>query len=93
EGLSWSLPAEVLKIYRKNDIGIVRQLMSKAEASVKEAEQRLQKVSGEALFEAIAEDQKMLKRVLYDTQSMAVIMVGLYASYWLNSKMKKWLGE
>ncbi|WFA05916.1 phosphoenolpyruvate synthase [Bacillus sp. HSf4] len=93
EGLSWALPAKTLKIYRRNDIDIVKQLMSRAEASIKEAEQRLQKVSGEALFEAIAEDQKALKKVLYDTQSMAVIMVGLYASYWLNSKMKKWLGE
>ena len=24
---------------------------------------------------------------------MAVIMVGLYAVYWLNRKMEKWLGE
>ncbi|WP_307893514.1 phosphoenolpyruvate synthase [Bacillus swezeyi] len=93
EGMPWSLPKEALKIYRKNDTGIVSELMSKAEASVKNAEQRMQNVSGEALFEVIEEDQKEQKKVLYDSRSMAVIMVGLYAVYWINKKMEKWLGE
>lgn len=93
EGLSWSLPGHALKIYRKNDTGVVNRLMSKAEASIHEAEQRLKNASGETLFAQIEEDQKNLKKVLYDSESMAVIMVGLYAVYWLNRKMEKWLGE
>ena len=93
EGLSWSLPGHALKIYRKNDTGVVKRLMSKAEASIHEAEQRLKNASGETLFAQIEEDQKNLKKVLYDSESMAVIMVGLYAVYWLNRKMEKWLGE
>lgn len=93
EGLSWSLPGDALKIYRKNDTGVVKRLMSKAEASIQEAEQRLKNASGETLFAQIEEDQKSLKKVLYDSESMAVIMVGLYAVYWLNRKMEKWLGE
>ncbi|WP_326143852.1 phosphoenolpyruvate synthase [Bacillus paralicheniformis] len=93
EGLSWSLPGHALKIYRKNDTGVVKRLMSKAEASIHEAEQRLKNASGETLFAQIEEDQKSLKKVLYDSESMAVIMVGLYAVYWLNRKMEKWLGE
>ncbi|MFC8149831.1 phosphoenolpyruvate synthase [Bacillus paralicheniformis] len=93
EGLSWSLPADALKIYRKNDTGVVKRLMSKAEASIHEAEQRLKNASGETLFAQIEEDQKSLKKVLYDSESMAVIMVGLYAVYWLNRKMEKWLGD
>ena len=93
EGLSWSLPGDALKIYRKNDTDVVKRLMSKAEASIQEAEQRLKNASGETLFAQIEEDQKSLKKVLYDSESMAVIMVGLYAVYWLNRKMEKWLGE
>ena len=86
---AWSCAEDL----RKNDTGVVNRLMSKAEASIHEAEQRLKNASGETLFAQIEEDQKNLKKVLYDSESMAVIMVGLYAVYWLNRKMEKWLGE
>lgn len=87
EGFSWSLPADMVKVYRKNDIGIAKRLISKAEASIKTAERNLQHVSGDELFEALLEDQKELKNVLHDKESMAVIMVGIFAAYWIN---KKW---
>lgn len=93
EGFSWSLPADMVKVYRKNDIGIAKRLISKAEASIKTAERNLQHVSGDELFEALLEDQKELKNVLHDKESMAVIMVGIFAAYWINKKMEKWLGE
>lgn len=81
------------KIYRKNDIGIVKRLISKAEESIKNAERNIQHLTGDELFEALLEDQKELKKVLHDKESMAVIMVGIYAAFWINKKMEKWLGE
>lgn len=93
EGFSWSLPADMAKIYRKNDIGIVKRLISKAKESIKNAERNIQHLTGDELFEALLEDQKELKKVLHDKESMAVIMVGIYAAFWINKKMEKWLGE
>lgn len=93
EGFSWSLPADMAKIYRKNDIGIVKRLISKAEESIKNAERNIQHLTGDELFEALLEDQKELKKVLHDKESMAVIMVGIYAAFWINKKWRNGWGK
>lgn len=91
---SWALPGEVLRLYRNNDGQVVRQLIKENEDSIKQLQQNIKTVSGEALFTFIEQDlKKELVRILYNPSSMAAILVGVYASYWLNDKMAKWLNE
>ncbi|MCP3738058.1 phosphoenolpyruvate synthase [Rossellomorea sp. BNER] len=93
EELTWSLPVKAIQAYRKNDIAIVQQLISESQESLKEVEQTIESFSGEELFDFIEQDHKQLKELLYDQQSLGVIMVGVYAVNWLNKKMEKWLGD
>ena len=93
EGLSWAIPIQAIKIYRKNDVTIIQNLISQNEASIRDLQQRIANVSGDELFAFIIKDHKQLKVTMYDPRGMGVIIVGLYASGWINKKMEKWLGE
>jgi pyruvate,water dikinase len=93
DAFSWGFPAELLKLYWKNDRRLVSQLIHFNEASIRELAWRIQAVSGDGLFEFIKEDQKQMKKDIYNQESLGVIMVGVYAVSWLNKQMEKWLGE
>ncbi len=93
EGLSWTIFIQAIKIYRKNDVAIVQDLISRNEASIKELRQRIANVSGDELFAFILEDHKRLKEIMYNPQSLGAILIGVYAANWLNKRMEKWLGE
>src|SRR5690606_28825267 len=55
--------------------------------------QQIQTKSGVDLFDFILKDIQELKRILFDPQSLAVIMAAMDASTWINDNMNKWLGE
>lgn len=77
----------------ENDPAIVMDLIKNSEASIEELKQNMQTKSGLDVVDFILEDIKQLKKVLFDPQSMAVIMAGMDASSWINEKMEQWLGE
>jgi len=93
EGLSWSVPIQAIKIYRKNDVAIIQNLISHNEASIRDLQQRIANVSGDELFPFILQDYKQLKEIMYDPRGMGAIIVGVFAAGWINKKMEKWLGE
>lgn len=93
EGLSWAMLFHAIKIYFQNDPAIIQHLICRNEASIKELEQRIANLSGDELFSFIVQDHKELKKIMYDPRGFGAIMVGLYASSWINKKMEKWLGE
>ncbi|HEX3011836.1 MAG TPA: phosphoenolpyruvate synthase [Syntrophomonadaceae bacterium] len=93
QGLSWALPVEAIKVYRKSDPALIKNIMSRNEKSVRELQQRIANVSGDELFDFILQDHKQLMRIMADPQSVAVFMVGMLAANWINKKMEKWLGE
>lgn len=93
ERLSWRLPLEAFKAYRRNDAAVILQLISNSQAFVEELRHRLARVSGDQLFTAILESHHQLKKILYDPRSMGTIMAGLYAAGWLNKRLQRWLGE
>ncbi|TWT14585.1 phosphoenolpyruvate synthase [Planomicrobium sp. CPCC 101079] len=91
---SWALPGELLRLQRNNDSSLVPQLIAENEISVKRLKQEIQSVSGDEVFAFIEQDlKKELRRILYNYKNMAALLTGIYASYWLNEKMEKWLGE
>ncbi|MDU2394146.1 phosphoenolpyruvate synthase, partial [Bacillus sp. (in: firmicutes)] len=77
----------------ENDPAIVTELIKNSEASLEELKQNMQLKSGVDVFDFILEDIQQLKKVLFNPQSIAVIMAGMNASTWINEKMEQWLGE
>ena len=81
KGMSWGF------------LAIVPDLIKSSQTSIEELKQNIQTKSGSDLFNFILEDIQQLKKILFNPQSLDVIMVAIYASSWINKKMKKWLGE
>ncbi|MFA2602456.1 phosphoenolpyruvate synthase [Bacillus cereus] len=77
----------------ENDPAIVTELIKNSEASLEELKQNMQLKSGVDVLNFILEDIHQLKKVLFNLQSIAVIMAGMNASTWINEKMEQWLGE
>ncbi|WP_377865162.1 phosphoenolpyruvate synthase [Bacillus sp. R86525] len=77
----------------ENDPAIVTDLIKTSQASLEELKRNMQTKSGVDVLEFILEDIQQLKKVLFNPQSIAVIMAGMNASTWMNEKMEQWLGE
>ncbi|MCM3782295.1 phosphoenolpyruvate synthase [Neobacillus mesonae] len=72
---------------------IVSDLIKNSQTSIEELKQNIQIKSGSALLDFILEDIQQLKKILFDPQSISVIMDAMNASAWINDKMNEWLGE
>ncbi|MED3181134.1 phosphoenolpyruvate synthase [Bacillus thuringiensis] len=77
----------------ENDPAIITDLIKNSEASIEELKQNIQMKSGSDVLSFILEDIQQLKKILFDPQSMAVIMAGMNALSWINEKIEQWLGE
>ncbi|PRT31809.1 phosphoenolpyruvate synthase [Bacillus wiedmannii] len=77
----------------ENDPAIVTNLIQNSEASIEELKRNMHMKSGVDVLNFILEDIQQLKKVLFNPQSIAVIMAGMNASTWMNEKMEQWLGE
>ena len=75
------------------DPGIVRELVARSEASVAALERDIRTKTGPALFDFLREAVEEHKRVLRDPLSIQAIMAGMEATWWLNDKLRRWLGE
>ncbi|MGG0414342.1 phosphoenolpyruvate synthase [Peribacillus simplex] len=76
-----------------NDPTRVSDLIKNNQTSIEELKQNIQTKSGSDLFDFILEDIQQLKKILFDPQSLGVIMAAMDASSRINEKMNKWLGE
>ncbi|MFY0781075.1 phosphoenolpyruvate synthase [Peribacillus simplex] len=77
----------------ENNPTIVSDLIKSSQTSIEELKQNIQTKSGSDLFDFILEDIQILKKILFDPQSLGVIMAAMDASSWINEKMNMWLGE
>ncbi|KAB2460156.1 phosphoenolpyruvate synthase [Bacillus sp. CH126_4D] len=77
----------------ETDRVIVTSLIKNSQASIEELKRNMKTKSGVDVLHFILEDMQQLKKVLFNPQSMAVIMAGMNASTWMNEKMEQWLGE
>jgi pyruvate,water dikinase len=77
----------------ESDPAIVADLIRSSQASIDALKHAIQTKSGTDLFDFILEDFQQLKKMLADPKSVSVFMAAINASYWVNEKMKDWLGE
>ncbi|OAB40467.1 phosphoenolpyruvate synthase [Paenibacillus antarcticus] len=75
------------------DPTIVSDLIQSNQTSIEDLQQNIQTKSGLVLIDFILEDIQQLKKILFDPQSLGLIMVAMDASSWINENMEKWLGE
>lgn len=76
-----------------NDLSIAATLIQRNQASLAALKENIQNKSGTELFDFILEDIQQLQKNLSDPQSVAAIVAGMSAAFWLNEKMEAWLGE
>lgn len=91
--LSKKVPPASSQPQSENDPEIVTNLIKNSESSIEELKRNMQTKSGVDVLDFILEDIQQLKKVLFNSQSIAIIMAGMNASSWINEKMEQWLGE
>jgi rifampicin phosphotransferase len=77
----------------ETDPTIVTELIARTHHSIAAATREIATKSGSELFDFILTDVQELKRVLFDPQSLRVIMAAMEATWWLNETLQEWLGE
>jgi pyruvate,water dikinase len=77
----------------ESDPAIVAALIERSEASIATLKRHIRAKSGSALLDFILTDIQELKRILFDPQSLQVIMAAIEATWWLNEQLEEWLGE
>ncbi|MER6715494.1 rifamycin-inactivating phosphotransferase [Streptomyces sp. NPDC000877] len=77
----------------ETDPALVTELVERSQASIAALRRDIRTKSGPALFDFLVEAFAEHKRVLGDPLSMQVIMAGMEATWWLNDKLREWLGE
>ena len=85
--LSWDYLAPF-----ENNPELVPELIRASQASIEKLKQEICVKSGVALFDFIREDMQEVKKAMFNSQSMSVIMLGMNVSSWINEKMSEWLG-
>ncbi|MEU9097358.1 rifamycin-inactivating phosphotransferase [Streptomyces sp. NPDC048361] len=77
----------------ETDPAIVTELIERSRTSLAALKNDIRTKSGPALFDFLAEAFEEHKRVLSDPLSMQAIMAGMEATWWLNDRLREWLGE
>ncbi|MGV9993159.1 rifamycin-inactivating phosphotransferase [Streptomyces sp. NPDC003374] len=75
------------------DPAVVTELIERSRASIAALERDIRTKSGPELFEFLLDAFEEHKRVLGDPLNLQAIMAGMEATWWLNDKLREWLGE
>jgi rifampicin phosphotransferase len=83
-----SVPATI-----ETDPAIVDGLIQRGEASIATLKRDIREKSGPALLDFIVADIQELKRVMFNSQTLQVIVAAMRAAFQLNGRLEAWLGE
>jgi rifampicin phosphotransferase len=75
------------------DAATVIDLMERTQASLAAVARTIRTTSGPALFDFVLADIAELKQLLFDPQSLQVIMAAIEATWWLDDHLDEWLGD
>jgi len=88
-----NVPSQEPQAQIEMDPSVVSDLIHRSQASLEALKKAIQAKSGPELLDFIQEDLKELKSLLFDPESMKVLMAGFDASKWINEHIALWLGE
>ncbi|MDW4910587.1 rifamycin-inactivating phosphotransferase [Streptomyces sp. ADMS] len=77
----------------ETDPVIVTELIERSQASVAALERDIRTKTGPALFDFLVKAFEEHKRLLSDPLNLQAITAGMEATWWLNDKLRDWLGE
>ena len=77
----------------ETDPALVTELIGRSEASIAALKRDIRTKSGPELLDFILADIQELRRILFDPQSLQVIMAAMQTTWWLNERLQDWLGE
>ncbi|MER6051502.1 rifamycin-inactivating phosphotransferase, partial [Streptomyces sp. NPDC001793] len=77
----------------ETDPAIVTELIERSRASITALERDIRTKTGPALFDFLLSAFEEHKRILSDPLNLQAIMAGMEATWWLNDKLREWLGE
>ena len=77
----------------ETDPDVVTEFIGRGEASVAALKRDIRTKSGSELLDFILADIQELRRILFEPQSIQVIMAGMQTTWWLNEHLEEWLGE
>jgi rifampicin phosphotransferase len=77
----------------ETDPAIVDGLIQRGEASIATLKRDIREKSGSALLDFIVADIQELKRVMFNSQTLQVIVAAMQAAFQLNGRLEAWLGE
>jgi rifampicin phosphotransferase len=77
----------------ETDPAIVAGLTERGEASIATLKRDIRDKSGPALLDFIVADVQELKRVMFNSQTLQVIVAAMQAAFQLNGRLEAWLGE
>ncbi|WP_326599735.1 rifamycin-inactivating phosphotransferase [Streptomyces sp. NBC_01803] len=77
----------------ETDPAIVTELIKRSQASIATLKRDIRTKTGPALFDFLLDAFEEHKRVLSDPLNLQAIMAGMEATWWLNDKLREWLGE
>ena len=77
----------------ETDPALVTELIGRSQASLATLKRDIRAKSGPELLDFILADVQELRRILFDPQSLQVIMAAMQATWWLNEQLQAWLGE
>ncbi|HZY79906.1 MAG TPA: phosphoenolpyruvate synthase [Cyclobacteriaceae bacterium] len=81
---------QALNEYGQDDVA---ELVSQLEKDLEELKQDIRSKTGSGLIDFLFDDLHKLRKSLTEPKSFGVIMTSMNAAFWLNDKMKEWLGE
>jgi rifampicin phosphotransferase len=76
----------------ETDPAVVTELIGRDEASIAALKRDIRTKSGSELLDFILADIQELRRMLFEPQSIQVIMAGMQTTWWLNENLQEWLG-
>jgi phosphoenolpyruvate synthase/pyruvate phosphate dikinase len=77
----------------ETDPAIVTELIGRSEAALATLRRDIAAVTGPALFDFLLAAFQEQKRMIRDPLNMQAIMAGMDATWWLNDRLREWLGE
>jgi len=77
----------------ENNPELVPELIRMSEASIERLKEQIREKPGVELFGFIREDMQEVRKAMFKSQSMSVILLGMNVSSWINENMNAWLGE
>lgn len=84
---------ETIKIYRKNDPSMIKELINQFKKDIRNMDQQLSRLSGNEALEFIVNDRDKLLEMAYNPKMLGAIIAAILVNDAINKKVERLLGD